>query len=55
MLTRSKPKADDIDAALKLVIELAVQGVCDRIDNPTRYRHEMAAIELVQDTFTRAF
>jgi hypothetical protein len=55
MLKIKPTKNDDIDAALELVIELAVQGVCDRIDNPTRYRHEMAAIELVKDTFTRAF
>jgi hypothetical protein len=54
MLKIKPTKNDDIDAALELVIELAVQGVCDRIDNPTRYRHEMAAVELVRDTFTRA-
>jgi hypothetical protein len=51
MLKIKPTKNDDIDAALDLVIELATQGTTDRIDNPTRYRNEVAAIELVRETF----
>lgn len=47
-------KADDIDAALELVCELAFQNTCDRYENPTRYRAEMAAINLVKETFTKS-
>jgi hypothetical protein len=54
MLKIRPTKNDDIDAALELVIELAFQNTTDRLDNPSRYRCEMAAIELVRDTFSRA-
>lgn len=46
-------KADDIDAALDLVIELAFQNTVDRFDNPSEYRRQMAAIKLVRETFRR--
>jgi hypothetical protein len=46
-------KDDDIAVALDLVIDLAEQGVTDRLDNPVRYRKEMAAIELVRETFAK--
>jgi hypothetical protein len=54
MLKIKPTKNDDIDAALDLVIELAFQNTTDRLDNPSRYRQEMAAIDLVRDTFSRA-
>jgi hypothetical protein len=54
MLKIKPTKADDIDAALELVIELAFQNTVDRLDNPSRYRAEMAAIQLVRETFGRA-
>lgn len=55
MLLKIKPTAaDEIDAALELVLDLAFQNTTDRYDNPARYRKEMAAINLVRDTFTRS-
>jgi hypothetical protein len=53
MLKIKPTKADDIDAALDLVTELAFQNTCDRYDNPAEYRRQMAAIKLVKETFTR--
>ncbi|HEY2245688.1 MAG TPA: hypothetical protein VGH47_15970 [Xanthobacteraceae bacterium] len=49
-----QPQSHDIEAALQIVIELAFQNTIDRLENPTRYRQEMAAIDLVRDTFSRA-
>lgn len=53
MLKIKPTRPDDIEAALELVIDLAEQGVTDRLDNPARYRNEMAAIELVRETFNK--
>ena len=47
-------KADDIDAALALVLDLAEQNVIDRYDNPTEYRRQMAALKLVRETFCKS-
>lgn len=47
-------KADDIDGALELVIELAEQNVIDRYDNPSEYRRQMAALKLVRETFSKS-
>lgn len=47
-------KADDIDAALELVIELAEQNVIDKFDNPSEYRRQMAALKLVRETFSKS-
>lgn len=54
MLKIKPTKADDIDAALELTIDLAFQNVVDKYDNPAEYRRQMAAIRLVQETFTRS-
>jgi hypothetical protein len=43
----------DINDAIELVLDLAFQNVVDRLDNPGEYRRQMAAIRLVQDTFTK--
>jgi hypothetical protein len=48
-----KPQPD-INTALARVIDLAEQGMTDRLDNPERYRAELAAIELVRETFSKA-
>lgn len=54
-MLKIKPSRDDeLDAALELVCELAFQNTTDRYDNPSRYRREMAAINLVKETFRRA-
>lgn len=45
--------ADDIDAALELVIDLAFQGIVDKLDNPKEYRRQMAAVKLVKATFSK--
>ena len=48
-----RPKRDsDLDAAMELVLRLAFQNTTDRFENPSRYREEMAAIELVEETFS---
>lgn len=49
----TRPKRDsDLDAALELVLQLAFQNTTDRFENPGRYREELAAIELVEQTFS---
>ena len=53
MLKIKPTKNDDIDAALDLVIDLAFQNTIDRYDNPSEYRRQKAAIELVKETFTK--
>ena len=55
-MTQIRPKparADDIDAAIELVLNLAYQNLADRLDNPSEYRRQLAAYELVHDTFSR--
>ena len=54
MLKIKPTKNDDIDAALELVTELAFQNTCDRYDNPSEYRRQMAAIKLIKETFSRS-
>lgn len=46
--------AADIDAAIRLVLELAFQNTTDRFDNPERFNRELAAIKLVERTFTKS-
>lgn len=41
-----------IDNALELVLILAFQNTTDRLENPSEYRRQMAAIELVEETFS---
>jgi hypothetical protein len=53
MLKIKPTAADDIDAALELVIDLAFQNTVDRYDNPNEYRRQMRAIRLVEETFIR--
>jgi len=53
MLKIKPNQADDIDAALELVTELAFQNTTDRYDNPGEYRRQIAAIKLVKETFNR--
>lgn len=50
----NQPRPDDIGAAVQIVLDLAIQGTTDRYDNPTRYRREMAAINLVRQTLTQS-
>lgn len=48
-----RPKRDnDLDEALELVLLLAFQNTTDRLENPGEYRRQMAAIELVEQTFS---
>jgi hypothetical protein len=47
-------KADDIDAAIELVLDLAFQNIADRLDNPSEYRRQMAAYKLVKATFSKS-
>lgn len=48
-----RPERDrDLDAALELVVQLAFQNTVDRYDNPTEYRRQMKAIELIEETFS---
>ena len=54
MLKIKPTKADDIDASLDLVLELAFQNMVDRFDNPSEYRRQMAAYKLVKDTFSKS-
>jgi hypothetical protein len=56
MLTKLKIRptpADDIDMALELVVDLAFQNVIDRLDNPSEYRRQTAAVKLVRETFLK--
>ena len=46
-------RADDIDAAIELILDLAFQNIADRLDNPSEYRRQMAAYKLVKSTFSR--
>lgn len=45
--------ADDLDAAIELVLDLAFQNIVDRFDNPGEYRRQMAAYKLVRETFSK--
>jgi hypothetical protein len=53
MLKIKPTAADDIDAALELVIDLAFQNTIDKYENPSEYRRQIAAIRLVEETFIR--
>ena len=53
MLKIKPTRNDDIDAAIELVLDLAFQNICDRFDNPSEYRRQMAAYKLVKETFSR--
>lgn len=54
MLVKIKPTAsDEIDAAIELVCDMAFQNTTDRYDNPSRYKREIDAINLVRETFLR--
>jgi hypothetical protein len=44
-------ETDKINAALELVFDLASQNVIDVLDNPGEHRRQMAALDLVQETF----
>lgn len=46
-------KADDIDGALQMVMDMAFQGAVDMYDNPSEYRRQMAALKLVRATFSK--
>lgn len=52
-MSPQRPKRDDdLDEALELVLQLAFQNTTDRRENPSEYRRQMAAIELVEETFS---
>jgi len=53
MLKIKPTKSDDIDAAISMVLDLAIQGAVDKYDNPSEYRRQMTAIHLVGETFLR--
>ena len=53
MLKIKPTPADDIEAALELVIDLAFQNTIDRFDNPKEYRRQTAALRLVEETFIK--
>lgn len=49
---RTEPiAATDINTALRMIIDMAVQGAVDMYDNPSEYRRQMAAVRLVRETF----
>ena len=55
MMLKIRPsKADDIDDALELILDLAFQNIVDRFDNPKEYRRQLAAYKLVKDTFNKS-
>ena len=55
MMLKIKPsRADDIDDALELVLELAFQNIVDKYENPKEYRRQIAAYKLVKDTFNKS-
>ena len=54
MLKIKPNKADDIDVAIDLVLELAFQNIVDRFDSPSEYRRQMAAYKLVKSTLSKS-